>query len=64
MHIPTVSRLGETGITPIFETAACEGRKANIPQNPPGILTPPIVSTPTHVYESIKELPTLHIQQE
>lgn len=50
--IPGVSRLGETGRKPILETAACEGRKPKIPQNAPGILTPPIVSIPVCRSES------------
>lgn len=39
-----MSRLVETEITTILET--CEDRKPNIPQNPQGTLTPPLVSTP------------------
>lgn len=44
--IPTVSRLDEMGMIPKWETAPCEGRNPNIPQNPAGTLTPPEVSTP------------------
>lgn len=51
-RIPTVSRLGETGIIPTLETAAYEGRKPKIPQKPPGTLTPPMVSTPSHVHKA------------
>ena len=50
--IPTVSRLVETGMIPIWETAPWEGRNPITPQNAAGTLTPPTVSTPvTYVHE-------------
>jgi hypothetical protein len=51
-----VSRLAETGKTPVFEIAPYEGRNPMTPQNPAGTLTPPTVSTP-----AIKYLYQMHI---
>lgn len=49
--IPTVSKLCELGRTPIVDTAPWDGRYPSIPQNDAGILTPPIVSIPTNLWD-------------
>lgn len=44
IFLPTASSVGATWVTPAMEMEPCDARNPKMPQNAPGILTPPMVS--------------------